>query len=168
MGTRLFQANLTKKIRCVWCTSAHNTWQSTVDRPFPWNRIVFSLIFVWNLWYTSIYAPWNWRQKTATYFTWEQDFPADPTLKFWCVLCASACNTRRSTVPISNKCYMIVYCCNRNELFPFIPWNFVNFNITITRHNIVVDISFKKLNFKNLTKIVLVLTMNGQMIWQNS
>ena len=36
---------------------------------------------------------------------------------------------------------------------------FVNFNITITRNTVVVDINFKSLNFKNLTKILLVLTM---------
>ena len=45
-------------------------------------------------------------------------------------------------------------CCNRNELFPFILWNFVNFNITITGNTVVVDINFKSLNFKNLTKIL--------------
>ena len=50
-------------------------------------------------------------------------------------------------------------CCNRNELNPFIPCNFVNFNITITRNTVVVDINFKSSNFKNLTKFVLVLTM---------
>ena len=50
-------------------------------------------------------------------------------------------------------------CCNRNELYPFIEWNFVNFNITITRNTVVVDINFKSLNFKNLTKSLLVLTM---------
>ena len=48
-------------------------------------------------------------------------------------------------------------CCNANESFPFIPWNFVNFNITITRNTVVVDINFKSLNFKNLTKILLVI-----------
>ena len=50
-------------------------------------------------------------------------------------------------------------CCNGNELFPFILYNFVNFNITITRNTVVVDINFKNLNFKNFTKIVLVLAM---------
>ena len=50
-------------------------------------------------------------------------------------------------------------CCNLNELFPFIPWNFVNFNVTITRNTVVVDINFKSLNCTNLTKILLVLTM---------
>ena len=54
-------------------------------------------------------------------------------------------------------------CCNRNELVSFIPWNFVNFNITITRDTVVVDINFKSLNFKELTKIWLVLSMFMQM-----
>ena len=36
---------------------------------------------------------------------------------------------------------------------------FVNFNVTNTRNIAVVDINFKSLNFKNLTKILLVLTV---------
>ena len=50
-------------------------------------------------------------------------------------------------------------CCNWYELFPFIPLNFVNLNITLTRNTAVVYISFKNVNFKNLTNILLVLTM---------
>ena len=48
-------------------------------------------------------------------------------------------------------------CCNRNELFPFIPLHFDNFSIRITGNAVVIDI--KNLNFKNLTEILLVLTM---------
>ena len=55
--------------------------------------------------------------------------------------------------------YLSKTCCNRNELFPFIPCNFVNFNITIIRNTVVIDINFKKLNFKIFTKIVLDSTM---------
>ena len=47
-------------------------------------------------------------------------------------------------------------CCNRNELFPFIPRNF---NILLTGNTVAVDVNLKNLNFKNLSKIVLVLTM---------
>ena len=36
---------------------------------------------------------------------------------------------------------------------------FFNLNITITRNTVGVDINFKNLNFKNLTKLVLVSTM---------
>ena len=51
-------------------------------------------------------------------------------------------------------------CCNRNERkFPFVPLNIVNFNVTIARNTVVVEINFKNLNFKNLTKMLLVLTM---------
>ena len=57
----------------------------------------------------------------------------------------------RITCCLSKKCF------NRNVLFPFIPWNFVYFNITITK--IPLLLISKKLNFKNLTKIVLVSTM---------
>ena len=57
-----------------------------------------------------------------------------------------------------NTMYLSQKCCNRNELFPFIPLNDVNFNITITRNTVVVDINFKNMNFKNLTKMLLVLT----------
>ena len=50
--------------------------------------------------------------------------------------------------------------CNRNERkFRFIPLNDVNFNITITRNTVVVDINFKNLNFINLTSMLLVVTM---------
>ena len=35
----------------------------------------------------------------------------------------------------------------------------VNFSITIIGNTVVIDISFKNLNFKNPTKIKLVLTM---------
>ena len=43
--------------------------------------------------------------------------------------------------------------------FPLFHEMFVNLNITIARNTVVVDINFKKLNFKNVTKIVLVSTM---------
>ena len=36
---------------------------------------------------------------------------------------------------------------NQNELFPFIPWNFASFNLTIT---VFIVINFKTLNFKNV------------------
>ena len=36
---------------------------------------------------------------------------------------------------------------------------FDRFNITITRNTIVIDINFKRLTFKNLTKVLLILTM---------
>ena len=48
-------------------------------------------------------------------------------------------------------------CCNRNELFPL--FHFVNCNMTIIRNSVVVDINYKSLNFNNLTKILLLLTM---------
>ena len=35
----------------------------------------------------------------------------------------------------------------------------MNINITLTRNTVVIDINFKNVNFKNLTKILLVLTM---------
>ena len=49
-------------------------------------------------------------------------------------------------------------CCNRNDFFSLFHDVF-NFNITITRDAVGVDIKFKNLNFKNLTKNVLVSTM---------
>ena len=51
----------------------------------------------------------------------------------------------------------------RNELLPFIAWPFVSFSITITGNTVVIDINFKNLNFNNLTKLLLVLTMFIQM-----
>ena len=53
-------------------------------------------------------------------------------------------------------------CCNRNVLITFIPLNVFNFNITNTGNTVVVDINFKNLNFKNLIKMLLVLTMFTQ------
>ena len=58
---------------------------------------------------------------------------------------------------------MASVCRNILKLKCVIPHYFMefvfNFNITITRNIVVVDINFKSLNFKYLTKIVLVLAM---------
>ena len=45
------------------------------------------------------------------------------------------------------------------RVIPLDSMIFVNFNMKLTLNTVVVDINFKNVNFKNLTKILLVLTM---------
>ena len=55
----------------------------------------------------------------------------------------------------NTMCLLNTY-CNRNELFRFIPWHVFKFSIMITGNTAAGDINFKKLNFKSITKMLLV------------
>ena len=51
--------------------------------------------------------------------------------------------------------YSRISCCNWNELFPFIPWNFVNFNIAVTGNAGVIDTVSKSWILKILLTVCL-------------